>query len=125
MRAALHDARAAQCRGTAGRVCRRREQAHPTGRRAEPKIVDLLDALWADSRTKSKGTIFDAYLAQHFDRVRQGIAETLAVLHEPAARLLAEVIIHSDYHPGDLKFEGEEITGLVDLRLVEDRPAGA
>jgi len=90
----------------------------PPGRRAEPKIVDLLGviaALWADGRTKSKGTIFDAYLAQHFDLVRQSIAETLAVLHEPAARLLPEVIIHSDYHPGNLKFEGEEITGLVDF----------
>jgi len=109
VRAALHDARAAQCRGTAGRVCRRREQAHPTGRRAAPKIIDLLDvidALWADSRTKSKGTIFDAYLAQHFDRVRQGIAETLAVLHEPAARLLPEVSIHSDYRPRQLEVRG-------------------
>ena len=90
----------------------------PPGRRAEPKIVDLLDviaALWADSRTRSKGTVFDACLAQDFDRVRQSIAETLAVLHEPAARFLPEVIIHSDYHPGNLKFEGEEITGLVDF----------
>jgi homoserine kinase type II len=88
------------------------------GRRAEPKILDLLrviDTMWASSASRSKGTVFDRYLERHFGLVRKSIAGTIAALSEPAARSLPEVIIHCDYHPGNLKFEGEEITGLVDF----------
>ena len=90
----------------------------PQGRRAEAKIVALLDAihfLWAGARERSKGTVFDAFLGDHFDLVRRSIAETHRALKEAAARRLPEMLIHSDYHPGNLKFEGEEITGLVDF----------
>jgi len=90
----------------------------PEGRRAEAKIVDLLEsigALWAEATPRSKRTAFDAFLASHHDLVRRSIAETHRDLREPSARRLPEVFIHSDYHPGNLKFEGDEITGLVDF----------
>jgi len=90
----------------------------PRGERAEPKIgdlVDVIEALWAECPSKSKQTVFDRFLAAHFELVRRSIAETRLALHKPAARLLPEVVIHSDFHPGNLKFEGHEITGLVDF----------
>ena len=90
----------------------------PPGKRVEPKIVELLDVIdgaWVEGRAKSKGTVFDADLAEHFELIRGCIAETRAALQEPAARAMPEVIIHSDFHPGNLKFEGEAISGLVDF----------
>jgi homoserine kinase type II len=106
----------------AGRLLARFHNAvsslEPQGKRVEPKTLELLeviDGLWVDGRRRPKGTDFDSYLDAHFDLVRQNIAETLDALREPKARALPQVIIHSDYHPGNLKFEGEEISGLVDF----------
>ena len=90
----------------------------PEGQRAEPKILDLLELIadaWAKSPSKSKRTLFDRFLLEHFDLVSRSIAETLAALHEPTVATLPQVIIHSDYHPGNLVFAGDEICGLVDF----------
>ena len=47
-------------------------------------------------------------------------------MNEPAARRLPELVIHCDYHPGNLKFTDEQVTALfdfdwskVDLRLFD------
>lgn len=88
------------------------------GRRAESKILDLLDEIeqaWEVSPARSKGTAFDRYLAQNFDAVRHGIAETRAALATPILRTFPEVVIHSDFHPGNLVFAGDDICGLVDF----------
>jgi homoserine kinase type II len=89
----------------------------PPGRRAEPKIIELLDVIagaWSECRARTTGTSFDRYVAAHFDEVRESIAGTSEVLRR-AAGSLPETIIHSDYHPGNLKFEGQRISGLVDF----------
>ncbi len=39
----------------------------------------------------------------------------LATLKSSGAQELPESIIHSDYHPGNLKFVGDEVSGLVDF----------
>ena len=36
-------------------------------------------------------------------------------LHASAARALPQMMIHCDYHPGNLKFEGETVSGLFDF----------
>jgi len=90
----------------------------PEGQRAEPKILDLLELIadaWAKSPSNSKGTRFDRFLFEHFDLVGRSIAETRSALHEPTVATLPQVIIHSDYHPGNLVFAGDEICGLVDF----------
>ena len=90
----------------------------PEGQRAEPKILDLLELIadiWARAPSKSKGTLFDQFLFEHFDLVSRSIAETRTALHEPTVATLQQVIIHSDYHPGNLVFAGDEICGLVDF----------
>jgi len=90
----------------------------PRGKRAEPKIRDLLKIIgsqWEEGRAKPKGTAFDDFLTRNFSLVRRAITTTSAALSRPTARGFPEVFIHCDYHPGNLKFEGPEITGLVDF----------
>ena len=90
----------------------------PRGRRAEAKILDLLAGMGeylAGTAQRSKNTVFDACLIEHLEFLRRDLRETLAVLGEPEARRLPQLIIHCDYHPGNLKFRGSEVTGLFDF----------
>ncbi len=101
----------------------------PLGRRAEPRILELLPVIaqtWSACPARSKGTIFDTHIRDSLGAVSGGIAATLAALQEPAARSLPEMVVHCDYHPGNLKFTGDAVTGVfdfdwskVDLRLFD------
>ena len=90
----------------------------PLGQRAEPKILDLLPQIadyLAGVAQRSKGTVFDACLAEWQEFLERDVRETLAVLTEPDAGRMPELIIHCDYHPGNLKFRGSEATGVFDF----------
>jgi homoserine kinase type II len=90
----------------------------PEGRRAEPKILDLLPVIaqnFADCPDKSKNTIFDAYLMEHCDLVEENIANTVAALSHAECQDMPQIVVHCDYHPGNLMFDGDEITGLFDF----------
>jgi homoserine kinase type II len=90
----------------------------PLGRRLEPKILDLLPVIaetWSSCPSRSKGTVFDARLLERLDLLSANIAETIAALSQPQVRSLPEIVIHCDYHPGNLKFTGEAVTGLFDF----------
>ncbi len=101
----------------------------PLGKRAEPRILELLPIIadtWSGCPARSKGTIFDAHIQDSLDAVNASVAATRAALHEPAARSLPEMVVHCDYHPGNLKFTGDAVTGVfdfdwskVDLRLFD------
>ncbi len=101
----------------------------PLGRRNEPKILELLPLIaenWSGCPAKSKGTIVDNRIGEYQETVRANIAATLAALQDPRARSLPEMVIHCDYHPGNLKFTGDCVTGVfdfdwskVDLRLFD------
>jgi homoserine kinase type II len=101
----------------------------PLGRRLEPKILELLPVIaetWSSCPARSKGTVVDARIGEAMGAVRANIAATLAALQEPAARSLPKMVIHCDYHPGNLKFTGDQVTGVfdfdwskVDLRLFD------
>jgi len=87
------------------------------GRRAEPKITELLPVIggaWAECLARSSGTAFDRFAAAHDGTVRDSLAEEARVLGRAAGQL-PEVIVHSDYHPGNLRFTGQDISGLVDF----------
>ena len=87
------------------------------GRRAEPKITELLPVIggaWAECLARSSGNDFDRFAVAHEGIVRESLAEEARVLARAADRL-PEVIVHSDYHPGNLRFMGNEISGLVDF----------
>lgn len=93
-------------------------QFEPRGRRAEPRILDLLPLIaqnLASCPDKSKNTIFDAYLLKHCDLVQENIANTLAALSHAECQDMPQIIVHCDYHPGNLMFRGDEITGLFDF----------
>jgi homoserine kinase type II len=90
----------------------------PSGKRVEPKILELLPVI-ADTLAacpgNSKHTAFDDYLMDNLELVRKNIADTRSILNEPEARQMAEIVIHCDFHPGNLKFQGEQVTGLFDF----------
>ena len=90
----------------------------PQGQRAEAKIFDLLPLIAAGVAAcpaRAKNTVFDAYLLERLHLVLQNIAATRAVLSEPEVLALPQLIIHCDYHPGNLRFRGSQVTGLFDF----------
>jgi homoserine kinase type II len=90
----------------------------PQGKRSEAKILDLLPQILKGLEEKplrSKGSVFDAYLLENLELVLDNIRKTLAILNEPDSRSMPQVPIHCDYHPGNLKFEGEQVTALFDF----------
>ncbi len=101
----------------------------PQGKRVEPRILELLPVIaemWSAWPSGSKGTIFDARIAERMAQISASIAATIARLQEPTVRSLPEMVIHCDYHPGNLKFSGNAVTGVfdfdwskVDLRLFD------
>lgn len=87
------------------------------GRRAEPKITELLTVIggaWEECLARSGTTAFDRFAALHDRTIRVGLEEVARVLGRAVGQL-PEVIVHSDYHPGNLRFMGNEISGLVDF----------
>jgi len=90
----------------------------PKGKRYEPKILDLLPLLIqtvTQGLEHSKNTIFDDYLTNSHDAILQNIRDTLAVLQTPDAQHMPQIVIHCDYHPGNIKFQGEAVSGLFDF----------
>jgi homoserine kinase type II len=74
----------------------------------------VIEGVWAECLARSSGNEFDRFTAAHDRTVRDSLAEEAHVLGRAAGQL-PEVIVHSDYHPGNLRFMGDEISGLVDF----------
>jgi homoserine kinase type II len=90
----------------------------PAGRRHEPKIRDLLPEIDASLRSateRSRGTVFDACLLEHQADLLQEAKTVQDSLDETVCRALPELVIHCDFHPGNLKFENERVTALFDF----------
>ncbi len=90
----------------------------PPGKRYEPKILDLLPALTNTISAvldQGKETVFDLFLKANQARLNRVIAETWQALSQPYYASLPQLIIHCDYHPGNLKFKNGEVVGLFDF----------
>jgi homoserine kinase type II len=90
----------------------------PLGHRNEPRIADLLPTIEKNlffCRNKPKGTKFDQELMSGFDLILTNLTLTLAKLKETAVQEMPETIVHCDFHPGNLKFRGEDVVGLFDF----------
>lgn len=90
----------------------------PQGKRAEPKILELLAQIknfLYQCPQRNKQTIFDEYLFENFPLLIGNLEKTLAILSQPETAQLKQCIIHCDFHPGNLKFCGEEVSGLFDF----------
>lgn len=90
----------------------------PDGERSEPEIRALLPVIAErveEQLTGAGDTVFDAYLLEKGDLVLDDIERTLTALRDKGCGELPQVVIHCDYHPGNLKFEDNEVTGLFDF----------
>lgn len=84
--------------------------------REQPPILDLVAALpriWRDCVAGDKGTVADQFLLGRFNDV---LAYVQSIEFPPAdLPQMPRVPVHCDYHPGNLKYSGEEICGLFDF----------
>jgi homoserine kinase type II len=90
----------------------------PSGYRSEARIVELLPAIAeniAQVPSRSKGTIFDQYLLKHAEWISREIDVTHRTLIEASSWGLPNIIIHCDFHPGNLKFSEDRVVGLLDF----------
>jgi homoserine kinase type II len=90
----------------------------PHGHRKEPRIAELLPTIEKNlffCRDNSKGTKFDQELKAGFDFILSKLTLTQANLKETAVQEMPETIVHCDFHPGNLKFRGEDVVGLFDF----------
>ena len=90
----------------------------PAGNRVEPKILEMRSIIIQNaeqcSRTK-RGNDFDCYWKDHSTLVFKEIERVYQLLDKPAYSHLIQLVNHCDYHPGNLKFDGEDVVGLFDF----------
>ena len=90
----------------------------PLGLRQEPKIIDLLPTLPGLIErllAHSRNTEFDDCLADHHSLIIRHLQRVLEALHQPQYRSLPELMIHCDYHPGNLKFANGRVVAMFDF----------
>ncbi len=94
----------------------------PEQSRCEPKIMELLPLIANKiSICAKKGgeTPFDICLRENLDAIIATIDKTLNVfvcgVQGSEYKDLVQMVIHCDYHPGNLKFQNNTITGLFDF----------
>lgn len=90
----------------------------PPGRRAEPEILDLLPQITENLnlvKIKSKGSIFDDLLQANLKLLLDECQKMQVYCAELDWSRATRMVIHCDYHPGNLKFSGSEVVGLFDF----------
>ena len=90
----------------------------PMGQRTEPRIIDLLPHITNNLdnyQPKEAPSIFDECLINNLPKIISNCIATMGALKMVNESDWPNIVIHSDYHPGNLKFSGEEIVGLFDF----------
>lgn len=90
----------------------------PEGLRFQPKMIDLLPQIpeKIDQALKlSKRTVFDSYLNQNAPLIIESCQEAGLYFADLHTSDWTHIVIHCDFHPGNLKFAGEEVVGLFDF----------
>jgi len=90
----------------------------PDGRRSEPKIIDLLPLIEAriPARLEKRGSSkFEDVLADNQAFIVGAIRRARAGLDPAEVNATPQLVIHGDYHPGNLKFDHGKVVGLFDL----------
>jgi len=88
------------------------------GRRFEPKIIDLLPTIAGNlmKYAKRTGTTkFDTYYLKHLDYTLNVIDSTVQQIDRSDYNKMPHLAIHSDFHPGNLKFQNGRVVGLFDF----------
>ncbi len=94
----------------------------PKQKRDEPKIIDFLPQISQNiySCAKKNGkTLFNICLRENLDTILSTIDQTLngfvCGVQGNEYKDLVHMVIHCDFHPGNLKFQNNIITGLFDF----------
>jgi len=92
----------------------------PEGKRYEAKIIDLLPGIAQTVEgcaQKAGKTVFDAYFMKNIQLIQEAIQRIQRVMEmeKDEYSKIIQLVIHCDYHPGNLKFQNGEITGLFDF----------
>jgi homoserine kinase type II len=90
----------------------------PDGRRTEPGIFDMVSKITDNllgSLKKSKGTEFDRFLQKNSGLVLDSCRSSQNYLSTLDMSRCPKIVIHCDFHPGNLKFNGEQVVGLFDF----------
>lgn len=90
----------------------------PEGRRYQPKINDLLPIVYSSAikcLQKGRGTVFDDYLEDVINIIHRSVMQTQDGLSLLVCQDLVQLVNHGDYHPGNLKFQGEQVVALLDF----------
>jgi homoserine kinase type II len=88
------------------------------GRRYEAKIIDLLPTIAGNLMKYAKRTgetKFDTYFLKHLDYTLHVIDSVANQIDIKDYNRLPQLVIHSDYHPGNLKFQKGTVVGLFDF----------
>jgi homoserine kinase type II len=91
---------------------------HPQGKRQEPCIAPLLEKIGTNLQTCLSSPALSGFhpeLSPYHNGIQltlQKIAERMATLEH---QLFPRLVIHCDFHPGNLKFQGDQVVGLFDF----------
>jgi len=84
----------------------------------EAKIIDLLPEIAHTIKQcalNAGNTEFDVYLLENINFIQESIQKIQSVIEKHGYKELIQLVIHDDYHPGNLKFQNSTITGLFDF----------
>ena len=90
----------------------------PIGKRYEPKIINFLPEIAQtveECAQKAGKTVFDPYLLESINIIQETIQRVRGVMEKDEYKELIQLVIHCDYHPGNLKFQNDKVTGLFDF----------
>jgi homoserine kinase type II len=90
----------------------------PRGTRYEAGIIDLLPTISGNLMKYAKRagcTRFDAYFLKNLDHILQVIQTARDRIDPEQYRTLPQVAVHCDFHPGNLKFQGQRVVGVFDF----------
>lgn len=90
----------------------------PEGRKYQPKISDLLPEVSSTANKildKRGGTVFDECLANHLELIERNVTQTRNELFSFGYQGLLQLVNHGDFHPGNLKFEDDQVVALLDF----------
>jgi len=90
----------------------------PHGSRLEPRITELLPVIEAnilDCARVARGNVFEDYLHQNLDLIRVHLKLTCDALERLRTAGLTELVVHCDFHPGNLKYAAGRAVSLFDF----------
>ena len=90
----------------------------PQDRKSEAKIFDLLATLQGNlavSSSLGSDAQVENYLHENATCILDHVGRTLSALQETQCQDCPQIVIHCDFHPGNLQFTGSQVSALFDF----------